>query len=93
MIRLCLRLEQMELAKKQNPTSFDFDVDWIDWQLMKLYQDGADGIQTLICNGVNTKSRAARHFGVDVSPHCEHGMRGSGCTTSSPVPLWGHSWA
>ena len=73
MLRLCLRLEQMELAKKQNPTSFDFDVDWIDWQLMKLYQDGADGLQTLICNGVNTKTRAATHFGVDVSPHCEHG--------------------
>ena len=70
----CIRVEQMQKANQQNPTTFDYEVDWLDWEPLKTYQGAAPGQQTARAKWINTKSRAALRFHDPTTPQCEHGF-------------------
>ena len=71
--RLALRLWNLGRARNQNPRTYDMDVSEVDVQVMSTFRNPGPAEQTVLANGLNSKSRTSRHFGVAVSSRCEHG--------------------
>ena len=53
--------------------TYDMDVSEVDVQVMPAFRNPGPAEQTVLANGLNSKSRTSRHFGVAVSSRCEHG--------------------
>ena len=71
--RLALRLWNLGRARGQNPRTYDMEVAEVDVQVMSVFRNPGQAEQTVLANGVNSKTRSSRHFGVPVSALCEHG--------------------
>ena len=71
--RLALRLWNLGRARRQNPRTYDMEVAEVDVQVMSVFRNPGPAEQTVLANGLNSKSRSSRHFGVPVSALCEHG--------------------
>ena len=74
-LRRAWRIKLMALAYEAQPGIFPSDPEFLDWDILGDMLSLYPRLAITYSRGVNTKDRARRHFGLQVSTQCEHGCR------------------
>ena len=73
LLRRAWRVKLMTMAHSAQPGIFPNDPECLDWDVQGIMLSRFPRLATIYARGVNTKDRARRHFGLQISTQCEHG--------------------